>query len=162
MSINFVQLQQDWQACQLAPGTEAYDTDGLLCFRRRVETNHAHTTSASSQGIVLVTGGGRAGCGVQDARSRWINVLLGNVTRAISRGHHAIRQDKYTRLCLTEATYRFKRRFRLRELRRRLTHTMMLCKPHPEPTLRMASNFHGRGLALIKSIIAFIAFSLIP
>ena len=143
LSINLVRLQQDWQARHLAPGTEAYDTDGLLCFRRRAAANHAHSTNASSQGIVLVTDGGRAGCGVQDARSRWVNVLLGNVTRAISRCYHAIRQGKYARLCLTKATYRFKRRFRLCELRRRLTRTMLLCKPHPEPTLRMASNFHG-------------------
>jgi hypothetical protein len=35
------------------------------------------------------------------------------------------------------------RRFRLREMLPRLARAMMLCKPHPEPTLRIASNFHG-------------------
>ena len=132
-----------WQACHLAPGGTEACTDGLFCFRRLAEANHAHTTNGSSQGIVLVTDGGRAGCEVQGARSRWVNVLLGNVKRANSRSYRAIRQGKYARLCLTEATYRFNRRFRLRELRRRLARTMMLCKPHPDPTLRMASNFHG-------------------
>lgn len=50
---------------------------------------------------------------------------------------------KYARLYLAEAAYRFNRRFRLREMLPRLTRAMMLCKPHPEPVLRMASNFHG-------------------
>ncbi|EQD38838.1 IS1595 transposase, partial [mine drainage metagenome] len=75
-----------WPAHHLAPGTEAY-TDGLFCFRRLAKANHAHTTNGSSQGIVLVTDGDRAGCGIQGARSRWINVLLGNVKRAISRSY---------------------------------------------------------------------------
>ncbi|MHB8392521.1 MAG: IS1595 family transposase, partial [Acidobacteriaceae bacterium] len=35
------------------------------------------------------------------------------------------------------------RRFDLRAMLPRLARAMMLCKPHPEPTLRMASNFHG-------------------
>jgi hypothetical protein len=85
-----------------------------------------------------------------------INGLLANVKRAISGSYHAIRQGKYARLYLAEAAYRFahplvgipspcwdNRRFRLREMLPRLARAMMLCKPHPEPTLRMASNFHG-------------------
>ncbi|MCK9367220.1 MAG: IS1595 family transposase, partial [Metallibacterium scheffleri] len=35
------------------------------------------------------------------------------------------------------------RRFDLRAMLPRLARAMMLCKPHPEPVLRMASNFHG-------------------
>ncbi|NDU92658.1 MAG: transposase, partial [Ferrovum sp.] len=84
--------------------------------------------------------GGRAACEVKGAR--WVNVLLSNVKRAIS-GYHEIRQGKYARLYLAEAAYRFNRRFDLRAILLRLARAMMLCKPHPEPTLRMASNFHG-------------------
>jgi hypothetical protein len=67
----------------------------------------------------------------------------GNVERAISGSYHAIRQGKYARRYLAEAAYRFNRRFRLREMLPRLARAMMLCKPHAEPVLRMASNFHG-------------------
>ena len=40
------------------------------------------------------------------------------------------------------ARLRFNRRFDLRAMLPRLARAMMLCKPHPEPVLRMASNFH--------------------
>ena len=123
---------KDWQERHLAPDAEVF-SDGLFCFRRFADAGHAHT--------VLETEGGRAACEVKGAR--WVNVLLGNVKRAISGSYHAIRQGKYARLYLAEAAYRFNRRFRLREMLPRLARAMMLCKPHPEPTLRLASNFHG-------------------
>ena len=123
---------KDWQARHLAPDAEVF-SDGLFCFRRFADAGHAHT--------VLETGGGRAACEVTGAR--WVNVLLSNIKRAISGSYHAIRQDKYARLYLAEAAYRFNRRFDLRAMLPRLARAMMLCKPHPEPVLRMASNFHG-------------------
>jgi hypothetical protein len=123
---------KDWQARHLAPDAEVF-SDGLFCFRRFAETGHAHT--------VLETSGGRAACEVKGAR--WVNVMLSNVKRAISGSYHAIRQGKYARLYLAEAAYRFNRRFDLRAMLPRLARAMMLCKPHPEPVLRMASNFHG-------------------
>jgi hypothetical protein len=123
---------KDWQARHLAPDAEVF-SDGLFCFRRFAETGHAHT--------VLETSGGRAACEVKGAR--WVNVMLSNVKRAISGSYHAIRQGKYARLYLAEAAYRFNRRFDLRAMLPRLARAMMLCKPHPEPVLRTASNFHG-------------------
>ena len=130
---------QDWQARHLAPIAEIF-SDGLFCFRRFADAGHAHT--------VLETGGGRAACEVTGAR--WVNVLLSNLKRAISGSYdqrksprdHAIRQGKYARLYLAEAAYRFNRRFDLRAMLPRLARAMMLCKPHPEPVLRMESNFH--------------------
>ena len=120
----------DWCARRLAPEAEVY-TDGLACFRRFEDAGHAHT--------VLDTGGGRAATEVRGAR--WVNVLLGNVKRAISGTYHAVRQAKYARRYLAEAAYRFNRRFRLRELLPRLTHAIMRCAPCPERSLRLASNF---------------------
>jgi transposase-like protein len=122
---------KDWQMRHLAPDAEVF-SDGLYCFRRVADAGHAHT--------VLETAGGRAACEVRGAR--WVNVLLGNVKRAISGSYHAIRQGKYARRYLAEAAYRFNRRFRLHEMLPRLARAMMLCKPHAEPVLRMASNFH--------------------
>jgi len=123
---------RDWAARRLAPEAEAY-TDGLGCFRRIEEAGHAHT--------VLVTGGGRAATQAQGAR--WVNVLLGNVKRAISGCYHAIRQAKYARRYLAEAAYRFNRRFHLAAMLPRLLRAMVLCKPCAEPSLRATGNFHG-------------------
>ncbi len=132
---------KDWRARHPAPDAEVF-SDGLFCFRRFGrrpqevpfrDAGHAHT--------VLETGGGRAACKVKGAR--WVNVLLGNLKRAISGSYHAIRQGKYARLYLAEAAYRFNRRFHLREMLPRLARAMMLCKPHPEPVLRLTTHFHG-------------------
>ena len=123
---------KDWIARRLAPESEVY-SDGLACFRRLEDAGHAHT--------VLDTGGGRAATEVRGAR--WVNVVLGNIKRAISGTYHAIRQAKYARRYLAEAAYRFNRRFRLADLLPRLAVAMMRCKPCAEPRLRLASNFHG-------------------
>lgn len=122
----------DWGRRRLAPEAEVF-SDGLGCFRRVVELDHAHT--------VLETEGGRAATEVKGAR--WVNVVLGNVKRAISGCYHAMRQAKYVRRYLAEAAYRFNRRFRLAELLPRLARAMTLCKPWPEPKLRAVDNFHS-------------------
>lgn len=122
----------DWIARRLAPECEVY-SDGLACFRGLEDAGHAHTT--------LVTGGGRAA--TEAAGARWVNVVLGGLKRAISGTYHAIKQAKYARRYLAEATYRLNRRFRLREMLPRLATAMMRCKPCPEQHLGVASNFHG-------------------
>ena len=121
-----------WIARRLAPQCEVY-TDGLACFRRLEDADHAHTT--------VVTNGGRAA--TEAAGSRWVNIVLANLKRAISGVYHAVRQSKYARRYLAEAIYRFNRRFRLRELLPRLATAMLRCAPHPESLLKAASNFHG-------------------
>lgn len=123
---------KDWIARRLAPECEVY-SDGLACFRRLEDAGHAHTT--------LVTGGGRAA--TEAAGARWVNVVLANVKRAISGVYHAVRQAKYARRYLTEAAWRFNRRFDLCSLLPRLATALVRCKPCPEPILRAASNFHG-------------------
>lgn len=120
----------DWCQRRLTPDAEVF-TDGLWAFRRFADAGHAHT--------VLETQGGRAATEVRGAR--WVNIVLGNVKRAISGRYHAIRQAKYSRRYLAEAAYRFNRRFRLRELLPRLARAMMLCAPCPERSLRLAANF---------------------
>jgi hypothetical protein len=123
---------KDWSTRRLAPDAEVF-SDGLGCFRRVVERGHAHT--------VLETQGGRAATEIKGAR--WVNVVLGNVKRAISGCYHAVRQAKYARRYLAEAAYRFNRRFRLAEMLQRLARAMVLCKPWPEPKLRAVDNFLG-------------------
>lgn len=123
---------QGWIAHRLAPACEVY-TDGLACFRRLEDVGHAHTT--------LDTDGGRAA--TQTTGARWVNVVLGNLKRAVSGVYHAIAQDKYARRYLPEVAYRFNRRFQLREMLPRLATAMMRSAPCPKPVLRAASNFYG-------------------
>lgn len=122
----------DWIERRLEPQCEVY-SDALACFRRLEDAGHAHTT--------LDTGGGRAA--TQAKGARWVNVLLGNVKRALSGVYHAVRQAKYARRYLAEAAYRFNRRFHLRQMLPRLAAALMRCKPCPERVLRQASNFNG-------------------
>lgn len=123
---------RDWGNRRLTAEAQVYSY-GLHCFRRLAEQGHAHT--------VLVTGGGRAATEANGAR--WVNVLLGNVKRAISGRYHAIKQAKYARRYLAEAAYRFNRRFRLANMLPRLLRAMVVCAPCAEPSLRLASNYHG-------------------
>lgn len=123
---------EDWGTRRLAPDAEVF-SDGLGCFRRFVALDHAHT--------VLETEGGRGATEVKGAR--WVNVLMGNVKRAISGCYHSVRLAKYARRYLAEAAYRFNRRFRLAEMLPRLARAMVLCKPWPEPKLRAVDNFLG-------------------
>ncbi len=108
----------DWVQRRLAAPAEVY-SDGLACFGRVVEAGHAHT--------VLKTGGGRAATEVSGAR--WVNIVLGNLKRAISGRYHAFKQAKYARRYLAEAAYRFNRRFRLAAMLPRLARAIMLCAP---------------------------------
>lgn len=121
---------KDWIGRRLAPECEIY-TDGLGCFRRLENAGHAHTT--------LVTGGGRAA--TQTPGACWVNVVLGNVKRAISGRYDAIKQRKYARRYLAEVAYRFSRRFRLPDMLPRLTRAMTCCTPCPKRSLRAADNF---------------------
>lgn len=123
---------KEWGTRRLALDAEVF-SDGLGCFRRFVELDHAHT--------VLEKEGGRAATEVKGAR--WVNVVLSNVKRAIRGCYHALRQAKYARRYLAEAAYRFNRRFRLAEILPRLVRAMVLCKPWPELKLRAVDNFHG-------------------
>ena len=75
-----------WQACHLALEAEVF-SDGLFCFRRFADADHAHT--------VLETAGRRAACEVRGAR--WVSIVLGNVRRAISGSYHGIRQGSLAR-----------------------------------------------------------------
>jgi transposase-like protein len=120
----------EWCERRLAPEAEAF-TDGLGCFRRFADADHAHT--------VLDSDGGRAATEVKGAR--WVNTVLSNVKRAIDGTYHALKQVKYARRYLAEAAYRFNRRFHLADMPPRLARAMMLCAPCPERYLRLASNF---------------------
>lgn len=120
----------EWAERRLAPESEVY-SDGLGAFNALADKGHAHTT--------VVAPGRRAKTEVRSAR--WVNVVLANIKRSLSGVYHSIRQQKYARRYLAEATWRFNRRFDLRALVPRLTVAMVACGPHPERVIRNASNY---------------------
>ncbi|AAW77215.1 putative transposase [Xanthomonas oryzae pv. oryzae KACC 10331] len=65
---------EDWIARRLEPECEVY-SDGLACFRRLEEAGHAHTHARYRR---------RSCCNRRPGSTRWLNVVLGNVKRAIS------------------------------------------------------------------------------
>lgn len=120
----------DWAARRLDPECEVY-TDGLGAFNALEDQGHARTT--------VVASGRRER--TQTTSARWVNVVLANIKRSLSGVYHSIRQQKYARRYLAEATWRFNRRFDLRALVPRLTVAMATCGPHSERMLRMATNY---------------------
>lgn len=115
----------DWFQRRLEPAAEVI-SDGLGAFRAAVALNHAHT--------VIEAGGGRATTEVEGAR--WVNIVIGNVKRALDGTYHAFGFFKYAERYLGEAMYRFNRRFDLAAMVPRLLVAAARCKPWPERQLR--------------------------
>jgi hypothetical protein len=51
---------------------------------------------------------------------RWVNTILGNLKSALAGTCHALKASKYARRYLSEFTYRFNRRFHLKDIPVRL------------------------------------------
>ena len=115
----------DWFTRRLDSAAEVY-SDGLGAFRAAVDLNHAHT--------VIDAGGGRAATEADGAR--WVNIIMGNVKRALDGTYHAFAFFKYADRYLGEAMYRFNRRFQLDAMVPRLLVAAARCKPWPERQLR--------------------------
>ena len=92
----------EWADCHLGAASEVF-TDGLSAFDALEERGHPRT--------LVVTEGRRAACVAPGAI--WVNTVLGNVKRAIDGRHHAFKFRKYADRYLSEATWRFNRRFNL-------------------------------------------------
>lgn len=92
----------EWAACHLDSACEVY-TDGLSAFDALEERGHPRT--------LMVTEGRRAACVAPGAN--WVNTVLSNVKRAIDGRYHAFKFRKYADRYLSEATWRFNRRFNL-------------------------------------------------
>lgn len=120
----------EWAKHRLHPEAEVY-SDGLGAFRAVVDLGHAHT--------VIDAGGGRAATEVQGAR--WVNIVLGNLKRALDGTYHAFKFAKYAHRYLGEAAWRFNRRFDMDVLATRALVAAARCQPWPEPMLRDLPEF---------------------
>lgn len=115
----------DWFRARLEEDAEVY-SDGLGAFRAAIPLGHAHT--------VIAAGGGRAATEADGAR--WVNIVMGNIKRALDGTYHAFRFFKYAQRYLGEAMYRFNRRFQMAAMMPRLLVAAARCAPQPERQLR--------------------------
>jgi hypothetical protein len=106
--------------------------DGLGAFRAVVDLGHAHT---------VIEANGRTA--TEQTHSRWVNVVLSNVKRALDGTYHAFAFCKYAHRYLPEATWRFNRRFRLDALVPRLLVAAARTKAWPEHRLRNIPIYAG-------------------
>ena len=119
----------DWpncgtRECRLQPGLDVY-SDGLGAFRALEEQGHAHT---------VIDSHGRAGC--EQEHTRWVNIVLSNLKRSLDGAYHAFGFFKYAHRYLSEAAWRFNRRFDLAALVPRLMVAAATTKPWSERKLR--------------------------
>ena len=77
---------------------------------------------------------GKAGTEVTGAR--WVNVVLGNLKRALDGTYHAFGFFTYPERYLAEAAWRFNHRFDLKTMLPRLLATAVTCSPWTEAALR--------------------------
>lgn len=97
----------DWFRARLEDDAEVY-SDGLGAFRAATEADGA----------------------------RWVNIVMGNIKRALDGTYHAFRFFKYAQRYLGEAMYRFNRRFHMAAMMPRLLVAAACCAPQPERQLR--------------------------
>lgn len=119
----------EWTGRHLAPDCKVY-TDGLRSFRVFEELGHRRT-------IIKATG--REACRADGAT--WVNTVLGNIKRAIDGRYHAFDFTKYAQRYLSEAAWRFNRRFHLDSITTDLIFAVANSTPCPEGRLR--HQFHG-------------------
>ncbi len=120
----------EWSRRRLMPDAEVF-SDGLGAFRAVVAEQHAHTVlQASSPREATETPG-----------ARWVNVVLGNLKRALDGSYHAIRQKKYAHRYLAEAAWRFNHRFRMDSIFLAFLLAAVDARPMTEAALRTASMF---------------------
>ena len=72
----------------------------------------------------------------QHPRMKWVNTVLGNIKRAMDGRYHAIRQHKYARRYLNEATWRFNRRGTMPNIMHKLIVASVACSTLTEKVLR--------------------------
>ena len=106
-------------------------TDGLGMFNGLCELGHAHTK------LKKRTRRRRDTTEIEGAS--WVNTVLSNVKRALDGTYHAHLFAKYAHRYLSEAAWRFNRRFHLQGMLRALIRDSMACKPWAERRLRQVT-----------------------
>ena len=118
-----------WARCHLEPGTLVL-SDALGCFSAVQRAGCFHQP--------IVTGGGPAAA--RHPALSWVNTLLGKIKRSLTGSYHHV-SSKHLPRYLAEFTYRFNRRFSLREMFPRLADIALRTAPMPNRVLKLAENY---------------------
>ena len=118
-----------WARCHLEPGTVVV-SDALGCFGAVKHVGCIHQP--------FVTGSGTQSA--QHPALTWVNTILGNVKRSFHGTYHHF-SSKHLPRYLAEFSYRFSRRFSLREMFPRLAFVALRTAPMPYRVLKLAENY---------------------
>ena len=118
-----------WAKRHLEPGTVVV-SDALACFGAVKEAGCIHQP--------LVTGSGPKSA--QNPALDWVNTILGNIKRSLHGSYHHV-SSKHLPRYLAEFSYRFNRRFSLREMFPRLAYVAVRTPPMPYRVLKLAENY---------------------
>ena len=118
-----------WARCHLEPGTVVV-SDALGCFGAVEQAGCIHQP--------FVTGSGPKSA--QHPALTWVNTVLGNVKRSLHGTYHQL-SSKHLPRYLAEFSYRFSRRFSLREMFPRLAFVALRTAPVPYRVLKLAENY---------------------
>ena len=118
-----------WAKCRLERGTLVF-CDALGCFSAVQRAGCFHQP--------FVTGGGPDSA--QHPALSWVNTILGNIKRSLHGSYHRV-SSKHLPRYLAEFSYRFNRRFSLREMFPRLVHVALRTPPVPNRVLKLAENY---------------------
>ncbi len=122
----------EWAKRRLQPGAEVYN-DGLRAFGAVANLDHPHT--------VIQGAGPRQACEAEGVR--WVNVVLGNLKRALDGTYHVFCFFKYAHRYLGEAAWLFNQRFRLEAMVPRLLMAAVCCQSWSETRLRNVPVYAG-------------------
>ena len=111
-----------WAKCHLEPA--------LGCFPAVRRAGCFHQPFAA--------GGGPASA--KHPALSWVNTLLGNLKRSMHGSYHHV-SSKHLLRYLAEFSYRFNRRFSLREMFPRLAYVALRTPPMPNRVLKLAENY---------------------
>lgn len=120
-----------WSKQHLAPGSVVV-SDGLACF--------SAVTAAECLHERIITGGGPKS--VTKEEFTWVNTMIGNVKNSISGTYHSIGGNhKHLPRYLAEFSYRFNRRFNLKNMLPRLGYVAVRTPPMPYRLLKLAESY---------------------
>ena len=118
-----------WAKRPLEPGTLVFsDALGCICAVQRTGCFHQP----------FLIGGGPSSA--QHPALSWVDTILGNIKRSLHGSYHSVSSRHLPRY-LAEFSYRFNRRFSLREMFPRLAYVALRTQPIPKRVLKLAENY---------------------
>mgnify|MGYP000446642165 CR=1 FL=1 len=121
---------RSWAQIRLTPESDVCN-DGLACFSVLSDLGHAYTAHIAKRRESSRCPG-----------MPWVNTVLGNIKRSIDSSYHSFRFAKYSQRYLSEAMWRFNRRFNLATMVPTLLSHIAQSRPLTEAQLRVQNAYY--------------------